>query len=356
MEVVFVHLGKKLPKHLIENFLSLKKRFPSMEIKLLVSAECRVPKIIDTNCVFFDYSNHRDDLFANLDHDLKFRNQFWRKSLERLLAVCEYQINFSDSSILHFESDILVLPNFPFTDFMEIQTILWQNYNDERDVASILYIPNKSSSKWLYNKLVDQILTNDIVTDMSALREIRRRYPSMCHIIPNLTSKFELAKNESYILKNLNPVKLHLSNGIYDSAQIGMWLTGMDPRNSYGILRLHNQMILKTGEAPLDPRKIDYLLDVSGCLNAVLGEQYILPIYSLHVHSKRIKLFKSSYAADLMAFVKLGNIQKGEIDRFQPLVLLKLFFSSVVTGNILNFFLGIPFIYQLRHRIRNQRS
>jgi hypothetical protein len=352
VEIVFVHLGERLPNHLVENFLSFKVRFPSLDVKLLVSAECKVPKGFDTGCVYFDDSHHRDHVFANLDHDLSFRNQFWRKSLERILALCEYQTNHSESSVLHFESDILVLPNFPFVDFEKIETISWQNYNDERDVASILYIPNKSSSKWLYNELVDQISGNGAITDMSALREIRRRYPSMCHIIPTLTSKPELANNESYVLKDSKTVNRHLTEGIYDSAQIGMWLTGMDPRNTYGVLHIHSRMILETGEAPLDPSKINYSLNEDGFLDAILGNEHSLPIFSLHVHSKRIKLFKSSYTADLMEFVKLGNARKEKVYRFEPSVLFKLFSTSVVSGNILNFFLGIPHIYRLRLRIR----
>ena len=353
MEILFVHLGKSVPSHLVENFTSFKLRFPNLDVKIILSDDCKIPKQLNTNDVCLDNSDQRDHLFAHLDHDPKFRNQFWRKSLERILAVCEYQIKNSESSVVHFESDILVLPNFPFDEFEEIDSISWQNYNQDRDVASIIYIPNRYSSKWLHDKLLEQISNNTAVTDMSALREIRRNYPSMCHVIPNIISKTDLAQNRSHGPEKSASVFRKMTDGIFDSAQIGMWLVGMDPRNTYGVLRIHDRSILDSGEAPLDPSRLNYSLDQNGCLHAILEDKIVLPIFSLHIHSKRLQLFKSTYSRDLINFVNLANNQKDAVNRFEPTVLIKLFSNSILSGNTLNFFLGIPLLYRLRIKIRN---
>lgn len=356
MEIVFVHLGRNIPEHLVENFLSFKARFPGLEVKLIISDDCKVPKNLNSNHIYFDYSDRRDPLFLNFDHDLKFRNQFWRKSIERLLAVCEYQINNLNTAVLHFESDILVLPNFPFHNFERISSIAWQNYNDDRDVASILYIPNKNSSSWLYEKLSEQISKDKTVTDMSALREIRRAYPTVCHIIPNLPAGNILANNLNHLTLSAPQANCVQTNGVFDSAQIGMWLLGMDPRNTYGVLRIHDRGILDGGEAPIDPSRMSYSIDGIGELNAIFEDGKTYPIFSLHVHSKDLQLFKLDYSRRLKNYVTLGNAEKSPVSRFRAVVLLKMFITSVTSGNVFNFFLGIPFIYRLRVRIRNIRD
>jgi hypothetical protein len=356
MEVVFVHLGRKIPKHLVANFNSFLARFPELKVKLILSDSCKVPKSLSADHIYFDNSSLRDRLFVNVSHDLKFREEFWRKSIERILAVCEYQINNLESSILHLESDILVLPNFPFMDFERFNSIAWQNYNEDRDVASILFIPDNRSSAWLYEKLLEQISTNRTVTDMSALRAIRRDNPTVCHIIPNLPADIVLASNPEYFSAHLSNVKCEQTNGLFDSAQIGMWLLGMDPRNTYGVLRIHNRTILDSGEAPLDPSRLNYSIDNDGRLNAILEDGKTYPIFSLHVHSKELQIFKSDYARALMNYVKLGNAKKAPVSKFKLRVLLEMFIASVFSGNLINFFLGIPFVYRVRERIRYLRD
>ena len=135
-----------------------------------------------------------------------------------------------------------------------------------------------------------------------------------------------------------------------------MWLLGMDPRNTYGVLRIHDRAILDGGEAPLDPGRLNYSINNDGRLNAILEDGKIYPIFSLHVHSKELKIFKSDYFRALMNYVKLGNAKKAPVSRFKITVLLKMFMTSVSSGNVVNFFLGIPFVYRSRVRIRYLRD
>lgn len=356
MEVVFAHLGKKIPDHLFANFLSFTARFPELNVKLILSDYCKVPKNLSSDHIYFDNSELRDHLFVNIGHDLKFRDQFWRKSIERVLAVCDYQIKKLDSPILHLESDILALPNFPFHHFERMTSIAWQNYNDDRDVASLLYIPGKQSSAWLYERLLEQISFNKTVTDMSALRAIRREHPTVCHIIPNLPVGNILASNPRYFSPNPSHANCEQTNGLFDSAQIGMWLLGMDPRNTYGVLRIHDRAILDSGEAPLDPSRLNYSIDSDGALNMILEDGKTYPIFSLHVHSKELQIFKPDYSQALSHYVKLGNDKKAPLSRFQINVLSKMFITSLFSGDVIKFFLGIPLVYRLRVRIRKLRD
>jgi hypothetical protein len=113
---------------------------------------------------------------------------------------------------------------------------------------------------------------------------------------------------------------------------------------------------LDSGEAPLDPSRLNYSIDSEGALIAILEDGKTYPIFSLHVHSKELQLFNSDYSRALLKYVKLGNDEKAPLSRFQIKVLSKMFVSSLVSGEIINFILGIPFVYRLRVRIRKLRD
>lgn len=352
MKIVFVHFGREIPNYLIKNFLSFESRFPSLEAVLIVNKDCNVPKILKSSNLHFDDTSNRDHMFENTGHDPKFRNKFWRKSIERLIAVCEYQRDNTESKVLHFESDILILPNFPFSKFSSINSLLWQNYNQDRDVGSILFIPSKSAGLWLHDKLLSLVVENRFMTDMVALRRIRNEFPDMCGLIPSFPNGLQSVLNQDYIHVPTAYSFQDFGEGIFDSAQIGMWLTGMDPRNTYGVLRIHNRTIIENGEAPFDPSKLDFEIDLKGNLYAIPKKAAKLPIYSLHIHSKNPKIFDNNNRIELSNFIKLANSKKGEIQRFELSVVIKMLQESIRSGNLLNFVKGIPLIYKARLKIR----
>ena len=115
MRLVLVHLGAAQAEHLWLNMKSILKRFPKIEITF-ISDRYHQQLPVDSRVSFFQYQRTEVDrtILTNLEHDSKFRSGFWHFTIERFLALEQYHQRFPWSKVLHIESDILLLPNFPF--------------------------------------------------------------------------------------------------------------------------------------------------------------------------------------------------------------------------------------------------
>jgi hypothetical protein len=349
--LVLVHLNTEIPKYLSENISTLQHLFPEISKTLIISEGMKFQAGQNDISIRRVNSNHYDDFFKSTRHEREFRHGFWRTSIERLLHLCDFicQGHLEDS--IHIESDILLFKGFPFGDFKNLPRIYWQEYNSERDVASILYIRDANEANWLKQELINQITSDQYVTDMSALNRIRKSHPERIGIIPSINEvNFDL-KNEKYFLGHDNSAAtLALKPGIYDSAQVGMWLLGMDPRNTYGVEILHGDSIIENGEGLLDPRKATYCLTDDNQIIARTGDVQ-LPILSIHVHSKEPNLFKANQRL-LEEYLNLAS-NPLELRKFKFEIFGNMFLESVKSGRVMNFVLGIPIIYRLRRIVKN---
>jgi len=349
--LVLIHLKTEIPKYLSENITTLQHFFPEISKTLIISEKIENPVDMENIRICRVNSNRYDGLFESARHEKDFRHGFWRTSIERLLHLCDfiYQGQLEDS--LHIESDILLFKGFPFRDFENLSRILWQEYNSERDVASILYIRDATDAIWLKGELINQINSDPYVTDMTALNRIRKRYPDRVGIIPSVNdANFDLKNRKYSVGHEDSAAPLALKAGIYDSAQIGMWLLGMDPRNTYGLEILHGDSIIENGEGLLDPRRATYGLTDHNQMIARAGDVQ-LPIFSIHVHSKSPNLFKANRRL-LEEYLNLAN-NPSELRNFKVRIFWKMFFDSVKSGRVMNFVLGIPIIYKSRRIMRN---
>ncbi len=175
----------------------------------------------------------------------------------------------SISSILHLESDVLLLPHFPIEQFETISELTWCKFNETHDVSAILYSPNLSSSVWLGTAIREAIRENAALTDMTVLSLIRGKNPDKIKYFPSLSN------SDSKIF-----------DGVFDGAAIGMWLTGRDPRNSFGRIQRHASL----PEAQDNPTEYKFKLSLTGELFVTNGAESI-QVYNLHIHSKSKLLF-----------------------------------------------------------------
>jgi hypothetical protein len=294
----------------------------------------------------FEYSQIPNDVyFEKSSHEKKFRSNFWRTSIERLIAISDFHADYPDESILHIESDVLLFPNFPFEIFEKSTKLVWQNYNIERDVASLVYSPNYSKSNWLKSQIVRLINSESGTTDMTALSKIRKANSNEILLLPSLpigsTGALNLA---SPGFAEGNHSFLDAPNGLFDSAQFGMWLFGMDPRNHYGIKILHSLINVENGEAPFDPRRINFKKSEPGTIKIQLND-LSMPVFSLHVHSKEVLLFNFDNDEVISEYVELSSF-KDEIRKFDVKEFLKLLLVSLLTNRLPQFVLGFPYIYK----------
>lgn len=315
MIIALVHFGKSLPSYAKQNILLIDKTFEDLT-KILINDSPKHKKFLSKTGFESRTTSLPTELenISSLSHDLHFRKGFWFTSLYRLIAICELAEE-RDGPILHIENDILLFPNFPISKLEESKKIMWCQFNDQRDVASLFYIPDSKSAKWLKNELLTRYRAYPAHTDMSLLREIADLNPSRVNYFP-IAEKVESAlfrkdvDNES---KRKNIEGFNYYGGIFDSAPLGMYWIGRDPRN-------HKGKLLRFTNLPES-----FIMAESSLFNFNFSKPEIklksisIPIYNLHVHAKIPGIFSKSGIGKY-------RVVAGEIDgKSKPKFMFKIF-------------------------------
>jgi len=282
MHLVFVHLGNAKARHLRPNIMRAMKLFPELPITLIYSKPEFIRKYKNLSISFHQYRevSEKGHVLANLSHNSKFRDNFWRYSIERLYALEQWHATNPTTKIIHIESDILLMPNFPFLEFKSIQTLGWCSFNHSHDVGSIMYSPNFDETKWLIDEL-NQTLTRDpSLTDMTGLRKVKMSFPEK--------SLYLNSEEGSGIL-----------GGLLDAAPFGMYLCGRDPRNYSGFTR----RFMNLPESQLDPSHYSFSFSKRKNLMVKSSDASPKKLFNLHVHSKQKSIFGSRWRLSLKILV-----------------------------------------------------
>lgn len=323
LELIFVRLGPRRNIFLNGNIERLRVLFPKLSITVIDDEVSQRFRKVIPGVKYHIYRNQNLQSIqtARLVKSQIFRQGFWHFTAERLFAVLDYQSSNPGTPILHIESDVLLFPNFPFSDLIKLDFISWCTFNESKDVASLLYLPAHADSSWLKAEIQRQFIQNPESTDMTALSRISRQNQNKIRIFPPLSSMCisQLANPRNpkvlHDVTRLNQLDRHFF-GIFDSAVIGMWLCGMDPENHNGKLLIHDKVMLNNGDSYIDPSGLRYNLDEQGNLY-FLNDKIWIPIYNLHVHSKNRKILSTNWISELNEYVHLARNP-------EPLILRKL--------------------------------
>ena len=331
LNVVFVHLGKASVEHLWLNLQRHRDLFPEQKVHVILSdlAHSQRAQALGIPVTYYQPTEFQNELLESLTHGSEFRQGFWRFTLERIFALETFHNQNPNASILHVESDVLLMPNFPFSELESFNLMAWTNYNSERDVSAILFSPSREQTSWLIREIEKILTINKSMTDMTALAQIRRSNLDRVVQLPGVNESLE-----------------NQLTHCYDSAVIGMWLCGEDPRNHYGSLKLHNNSEFLRGATNFDPSKLIYSYSPKLGLQVEVGSQKIL-INCLHIHSKELGLFDQNWEERLIDFVKLSEDSKPKKVFLMP-VLVQLLRDNFSQDTLLSFILGVPAIYRLR--------
>jgi hypothetical protein len=342
--VVFIHLGDARADHLIANILRFEEIFPGIEKTLIVSStdfasrvSSKFPRI---NLHLYKGSDSTERIFAKSVLRLDFRQGFWRYSLERLFAFVELHELYPEEKFIHFESDVLVFPNFPWNEILSLDGMYWTRFNEERDVSAILGSSNFQHSSKFREELTLELVKNNHHTDMTVLRELSQSGKIQFSLLPSLD-----------VLQSRDPALLNVFNdGIFDPASIGMWLTGQDPRNKWGVKVLHQEML--SGGSLVNPGSCAFEISPEGNL-FIRQNGGMIPVFNLHVHSKEVKLFGRNWAQNLQRYVNLSR-RKRVIRQFSMKVLVGLLIENYRQKSLLRYFLTFPPVYHLRMKITDR--
>ena len=297
---LFIHLGGVPPKHLILNIERFLDLFPQRRVVLLLSEGTEV-----SNGTKFETAFVNESSFPSLEemgkvHDFSFRNGFWKNTFLRLFAIEHFQKLNPNSGVLHIESDVILMPSFPWDFFKDSTKLNWLRVHDGADVAAILYSPNEFLISKLTRDLLSTAFAEPNTTDMSALFKFAVSHPGDHAYLPSLTSLSSQSEN----LEEFHAKVDSLLKGYFDPLAIGIWLFGQDPKNSYGVTRRY----VHQTHHDLDPRSLELRMDQNG---DVLDKQG-LRIFSFHIHSKNVSLFGKNWKNEMASQLMEANLLEKE--------------------------------------------
>ena len=206
--------------------------------------------------------------------------------------------NHSDVSVLHIESDVLLLKDFPFSAFENLENcVSYPLKSDHEGIASVLYISDSLMAQKLIAYIEGCSRVKNSLTDVSILgsfyKDCAEDYfplPSALPFaavdqVPNSQIEVDLSKNLEYF------------GGIFDASSMGIYFTGEDPRNANGFIRLFSRL-----DHPIPVH--EYIFNFSDVFLSATYKNSTAKVFSLHVHSKDLRLFninKSSSRLDYLA-------------------------------------------------------
>lgn len=336
---LFVHLGPAKADHLFLNIDRHRSLFPDRPVHLVVDNEQLITKARAEKVPVTIYSatESQNELLESMNHDTKFRQGFWRYTIERLFAISFFHEKYPDAGILHIESDVLLLPSFPFEELESCEKIRWMTYNKTHDVSALLYSPNLNQSQWLVEHLMDELSKNLFLTDMTALSTIRRNNPNLVENFTNIKEAFDKGSEEAF-----------------DSAAIGMWLCGQDPRSHYGILKLHNNGEFNSKSIDFNPASFKYMYTSEKGLQ-ITHNSMLATVHCLHIHSKSLKMFDVNWESELKKYIELSE-NASPISQYSFKLFLSLIRQNIEHKTLFPFLAGLPYIYRLRMKLRKLKA
>ena len=290
MNIVFVHFGPTLPKHLCLNLIQATHSFDSHQIFLISdSKHLGLPNAV-RNFIVTDQS-YFDQARAGLSHPSDFRENFWFLALKRFL-VFNLFMKEHPGPLIHFESDVLIAPDFPFEEFINLGTpFAFPFISQALGIPSILYLKDKKTANLLCEFTVRCINQDSETTDMKILTRLKTDYPDLCTVLPSGPVNIDFyVEGTSIDFANSQASGLSKFKGIFDGAAIGQFLLGDDPRNNRGFRNIY----FESGYSSLRAKKLGYKFSASRKFIDVLIDNERIPLFAIHVHSKDSRVFNSN--------------------------------------------------------------
>jgi hypothetical protein len=305
---VFVHLGPKLPNHLLLNLQRHVDLFPHIETVLIVDHvhSENIPDSIQR--YFFRESKEDNELFEHMEKfsDFKFRNGFWKYTFLRLFALGDFHRTKSERAILHIESDVILMPNIPWEKFDQIDKIAWMRVNEINDVAALVYSPSSTETDYFVDSIRRYAFEDPKTTDMFSMIKFARENQNRHTYLPSITSD---RSRDIFIVRRQQDAAVSYFGGYFDPLALGLWYFGQDPKNTYGVStryvdQTHHDYFAPNAGLTFESNQ---LFDTSGT-----------KVFALHVHSKNLAIFGSEWRSALskvLSDAREGRNQKSFVFR-----------------------------------------
>ena len=303
MNIVFVHFGPQLPKHLRRNLTRVVKLFDGHDVFLISDHDhsnlpSSVRKFHVSERPYFRSAE------TNLSHPVDFRNNFWFLTLKRFLVFNLFMEEHPDP-LIHLESDVVISQDFPFEIFARLATpFAFPLISDLMGIPSVLFLKDKSAADLLCELTMQCVEEDPNTIDMLILKKLLSCSPDLITILPSGPSNkgfYTPETSDNFI--SMQSDGLSIFGGLFDGAAIGQYLLGDDPRNNRGIRRIY----FESGYSSLIARSLSFYLSANRAFLDVVSEFERIPLFSIHVHSKDIRVFDEKGFAKVIA-LRIRNI------------------------------------------------
>ena len=287
---IFIHLGTEFfPDYVNTALEQCRKWNPTSQIYFVSSSvhkeKCTVPGI---TCVFTEDIPHSDNhkLFLDINNlDTSFRNGFWKFTTERLFVLEDVCSMLGIGEFFHVENDNMVY--FTAEDIKptlrtHVKGIASPSLEKYRNSFGILYCNDIQMLKNLNTALIPCS-----VNEMTSGAAFFHMNPSTTFYLPSIPDLHDtLSESDRRRVSS----SIQEFGGIFDPAQYGQWLGGIDPRNGESA-----PYIYSNPAAVITPDKFNYnkMTEPSGLSRYYISQDnHQYPIYVLHIHSKQLDTFK----------------------------------------------------------------
>ncbi len=337
--ITFVHLGTHAAPYLWTNIAEISRRFPDCQVALIYDSPEFIEGQNQHGLLLFKYLRvvEEQDVLNQQDVQMNFRRGYWRFTLERLLALHQFHMSNPDNGLLHLESDVLLLPGFPFNELSFKEKIMWCECDENRDVASIVFSPSLTTSLWLKNQILKQIDKPGFITDMEILFRIRASNPHEISTFPTTLGSF--------------PGDFE---GIFDGLNLGGWLTGMDPRNSFGVTRVRDTALIRRSGTKISPWKSKFEYSSENGLYE-FSDSARARVWNLHIHSKNRKLLGPEWEIELTRYVN-GSRSNKVSREFSFQILTQLLISNYRNKTLTRYLLSLYVLKLIRKLFNRHRE
>jgi hypothetical protein len=232
-----------------------------------------------------DLNSYSFDQRTQLDGN--FRNGFWRSCSKRFFYIYDYMKKFNKTNCFHVENDVMIYKNLSEISIPEEKIMLCMD-SKHRCIPSIMYFPNyvlleKALEKYNYGK-----------NDMENFGDFYNNNKLYCDVFPIIND------TTIYLGKNF-----HKYNAIFDTAAMGQYLGGVDPRNISGDTR---GFINETCEIDYSKYKFYWYKKNNLYVPHLEIDGELIPIVNLHIHSKRLHNFMANDPNESLFIKKIYDV------------------------------------------------
>jgi hypothetical protein len=232
-------------------------------------------------------------------------------TIKRFFLLQEFIEKTGSCDVLHVESDVILMPNFPFKTFTGLECDLaFPMVDAQHAAASVMYIKNHEAIESFINFIDSEKLRHDD-TDMRILVKYAKENSNVCILPSRIESEISGEGRKSVF------------EGVFDGATYGQYLFGLDPRNNLGRRTLFQPLSNHHVKAHNYSYEVTIINQRYGLqVSSKNGQKY--PIYNLHIHSKDLRAFmiKLDEPAFLNHRCKQASAGKIKVE-FVPMIFLR---------------------------------